>query len=75
MQSHQPAKMPKSINVQLTTMRVELKFVIQPNTTRKQVFDQVIKIIGLWEVWYFGLQYVDNKGFPAWLKLDKKVSA
>ncbi|EPQ09309.1 Ezrin [Myotis brandtii] len=31
--------------------------------------------MGLRELWYFGLQYVDNKGFPTWLKLDKKVSA
>lgn len=37
-------------------------------------FTQVVKTIGLREVWYFGLQYVDNKGFPTWLKLDKKVS-
>lgn len=37
-------------------------------------FLQVVKTIGLREVWYFGLQYVDNKGFPTWLKLDKKVS-
>lgn len=35
---------------------------------------QVVKTIGLREVWYFGLQYVDNKGFPTWLKLDKKVN-
>ena len=35
---------------------------------------QVVKTIGLREVWYFGLQYVDNKGFPTWLKLDKKLS-
>jgi len=36
---------------------------------------QVVKTIGLREVWYFGLQYVDNKGFQTWLKLDKKVIA
>lgn len=35
---------------------------------------QVVKTIGLREVWYFGLQYVDNKGFQTWLKLDKKVT-
>lgn len=34
---------------------------------------QVVKTIGLREVWYFGLQYEDNKGFQTWLKLDKKV--
>lgn len=38
------------------------------------LFFQVVKTIGLREVWYFGLQYVDNKGFPTWLKLDKKVN-
>lgn len=34
---------------------------------------QVVKTIGLREVWYFGLQYVDGKGYPTWLKLEKKV--
>ena len=67
--------MPKLINVQVTAMDAELEFAIQPNTTGKQLFDQVVKTIGLREVWYFGLQYVDNKGFSTWLKLEKKVSA
>ncbi|XP_071405337.1 ezrin isoform X2 [Pithys albifrons albifrons] len=67
--------MPKPINVRVVTMDAELEFAIQPNTTGKQLFDQVVKTIGLREVWYFGLQYVDNKGFQTWLKLDKKVSA
>lgn len=35
---------------------------------------QVVKTIGLREVWYFGLQYMDGKGYHTWLKLDKKVS-
>ncbi|XP_018419932.1 PREDICTED: ezrin isoform X2 [Nanorana parkeri] len=56
-------------------MDAELEFAIQPNTTGKQLFDQVVKTVGLREVWYFGLQYTDTKGFPTWLKLDKKVSA
>ena len=33
-----------------------------------------MKTIGLREVWYFGLQYVDEKGLTTWLKLNKKVS-
>uniref|UniRef100_A0AAQ5ZPH8 Ezrin b n=1 Tax=Amphiprion ocellaris TaxID=80972 RepID=A0AAQ5ZPH8_AMPOC len=36
---------------------------------------QVVKTIGLREVWYFGLQYADGKGYHTWLKLDKKVSS
>lgn len=107
-------------------MDAELEFAIQPNTTGKQLFDQVwdnfqystndlcltfchtnlyrttnmrfvplfslkmcflssvsnlffvcfkvVKTIGLREVWYFGLQYQDTKGFSTWLKLNKKVS-
>uniref|UniRef100_A0A8D0G585 Ezrin n=1 Tax=Sphenodon punctatus TaxID=8508 RepID=A0A8D0G585_SPHPU len=70
-----PKPFCSTINVRVTTMDAELEFAIQPNTTGKQLFDQVVKTIGLREVWYFGLQYVDNKGFQTWLKLDKKVSA
>uniref|UniRef100_A0A668TNG8 FERM domain-containing protein n=1 Tax=Oreochromis aureus TaxID=47969 RepID=A0A668TNG8_OREAU len=69
---------PKSnerISVRVTTMDAELEFAIQPNTTGKQLFDQVVKTIGLREVWYFGLQYQDTKGFSTWLKLNKKVTA
>uniref|UniRef100_A0A8C6PLX0 Moesin a n=1 Tax=Nothobranchius furzeri TaxID=105023 RepID=A0A8C6PLX0_NOTFU len=66
---------PKVISVRVTTMDAELEFAIQPNTTGKQLFDQVVKTIGLREVWYFGLQYQDTKGFSTWLKLNKKVTA
>uniref|UniRef100_A0A673BI44 Ezrin-like n=1 Tax=Sphaeramia orbicularis TaxID=375764 RepID=A0A673BI44_9TELE len=63
------------VNVRVTTMDAELEFAIQPSTTGKQLFDQVVKTIGLREVWYFGLQYMDGKGYYTWLKLDKKVSS
>jgi len=54
-------------------MDAELEFAIQPSTTGKQLFDQVVKTIGLREIWFFGLQYVDSKGYQTWLKLNKKV--
>ncbi|PWA27415.1 hypothetical protein CCH79_00000475, partial [Gambusia affinis] len=63
------------VNVRVTTMDAELEFAIQPSTTGKQLFDQVLKTIGVREVWFFGLQYTDTKGYPNWLKLDKKVSS
>ncbi|XP_059820240.1 radixin isoform X1 [Hypanus sabinus] len=66
--------MPKPINVRVTTMDAELEFAIQPNTTGKQLFDQVVKTVGLREVWFFGLQYIDSKGYTTWLKLNKKVT-
>lgn len=63
----------KPVSVRVTTMDAELEFAIQSSTTGKQLFDQVVKTIGLREIWYFGLQYVDTKGYIAWLKLNKKV--
>ncbi|XP_052708482.1 radixin-like isoform X2 [Crassostrea angulata] len=65
--------MPKPYNVRVTTMDAELEFAIQTSTTGKQLFDQVVKTIGLREIWFFGLQYVDSKGYSTWLKLNKKV--
>ncbi|XP_029966098.1 ezrin b [Salarias fasciatus] len=67
--------MPKAVNVRVTTMDAELEFAVQPSTTGKQLFDQVVKTIGLREIWYFGLQYMDTKGYTTWLRLDKKVSS
>jgi len=32
-----------------------------------------VKTIGLREIWFFGLQYTDSKGYQTWLKLNKKV--
>jgi len=44
--------MPKPVNVRVTTIDAELEFAIQPNTTGKQLFDQVVKTIGLREIWF-----------------------
>ncbi|XP_008296498.1 ezrin a [Stegastes partitus] len=65
--------MPKTVNVRVTSMDAELEFSFQSQTTGKLLFDQVTRTIGLREVWYFGLQYVDNRGFLRWLDYDKKV--
>ena len=59
----------------MTTVDAELEFPIASNATGKQLFDQVVKTIGIREIWFFGLQYEDTKGYTAWLKLNKKVSA
>ncbi|XP_067103525.1 moesin-like isoform X1 [Osmerus mordax] len=65
----------KNLNVRITTMDAELEFAILPSTTGKQLFDQIVKTIGLRETWFFGLQYQDSKGFSTWLKLNKRVTA
>ncbi|XP_062250250.1 moesin-like [Platichthys flesus] len=64
-----------TINVRVTTMDAELEFAILPSTTGKQLFDQIVKTIGLRETWFFGLQYQDSKSFSTWLKLNKRVTA
>ena len=46
---------------------------VQVKITGKELYDLVCRTIGLRETWYFGLQYVDSKGYTAWLKFDKKV--
>ncbi|KXJ75892.1 hypothetical protein RP20_CCG010558 [Aedes albopictus] len=63
-----------AMNVRVTTMDAELEFAIQQSTTGKQLFDQVVKTIGLREVWFFGLQYTDSKGDLTWIKLYKKTA-
>ncbi|XP_059375328.1 radixin-like [Carassius carassius] len=56
-------------------MDSELEFAIQSAATGKQLFEQVVKLVGLREVCFFGLQYTDTKGFLTWLNLDDKVSS
>ncbi|XP_062253322.1 ezrin a [Platichthys flesus] len=65
--------MPKTVNVRVTSMDAELEFSFHPNTTGKQLFDQVSRTIGLREVWYFGLQFTDIRGLTTWLNFEKKV--
>uniref|UniRef100_UPI00358F34F7 radixin-like n=1 Tax=Myxine glutinosa TaxID=7769 RepID=UPI00358F34F7 len=54
-------------------MEGQYDFTLQPQATGKQLFDEVVKTTGLKEVCFFGLQYVDSKGYSTWLPLNKKV--
>ncbi|XP_061425845.1 radixin-like [Lethenteron reissneri] len=67
--------MPKPINVRVTTLDAEMEFSILHTIYGRQLFDQVVRTIGLREIWFFGLQYTDLKGSIGWLKMDKKVSS
>lgn len=57
------------------TVDAEIEFSIANNATGKQLFDQVVKTVGIGEIWFFGLQYEDTKGATTWLRLNKKLSA
>ncbi|XP_071447858.1 merlin [Hetaerina americana] len=66
-------KSGKSFPVKVCTLDAELDFKLEWRFTGRDLFDLVCRTIGLRETWYFGLQYVDSKGFIAWLKLEKKI--
>ncbi|KAH7731904.1 CBR-NFM-1 protein [Aphelenchoides avenae] len=67
-------KSNKTMRVSVTTMEADLSAIsIEPDWTGRQLFDTVCRIIGLREIWYFGLQYTNKKGIPSWLQLDKKI--
>jgi merlin protein len=62
------------IYVKVTTMDADLEAIpIEANCYGRDLFDMVCRIIGMREVWYFGLQHTNKKGFPCWLQLDKKI--
>uniref|UniRef100_A0A3B5LCT5 FERM domain-containing protein n=1 Tax=Xiphophorus couchianus TaxID=32473 RepID=A0A3B5LCT5_9TELE len=65
---------PPQVNVRVTTMDAELEFSFNGNTKGRQLLEQVARTIGLREIWYFGLQFVDNRGLASWLVEDKKVT-
>ena len=64
----------KVFPVKISTLDAELEFSLDHKAVGQELFDLVCRTTGLREAWYFGLQYKDNKGYLAWMKLDKKVS-
>ena len=63
----------KVFPVKISTLDAELEFSLDHKAVGQELFDLVCRTTGLREAWYFGLQYKDNKGYLAWMKLDKKV--
>uniref|UniRef100_A0A183BC03 FERM domain-containing protein n=1 Tax=Echinostoma caproni TaxID=27848 RepID=A0A183BC03_9TREM len=63
-----------SFPVRVTTPESVLEFKLKQNSSGRQLFNQVCNTIGLREVWFFGLRYVDSKNVEKWVKLDKKIS-
>uniref|UniRef100_A0AAQ5X465 FERM domain-containing protein n=1 Tax=Amphiprion ocellaris TaxID=80972 RepID=A0AAQ5X465_AMPOC len=61
------------VNVRVTSMDAELEFSFHSNTTGGQLYEQVARTIGLREMWFFGLQFIDNRGFATWLNYERRV--
>ncbi|XP_065889680.1 merlin-like isoform X2 [Dysidea avara] len=66
--------MPKILDVRVSTMDADLEFTVDGKSTGQELFDMVARTVGLREVWYFGLRYVDEKGFISWLRPEKKLT-
>ncbi|UXI20213.1 hypothetical protein NH340_JMT06156 [Sarcoptes scabiei] len=67
------SKSKKVIPISVHTMDAQLEFEIDKTSLGRDLFDLVTRAIGLREVWYFGLQYIDSKGFVGWLKMNKRI--
>ena len=64
----------KPLRVKVTTMDADLNSIsVDRDASGQQLFDTVCKIIGIREVWYFGLCFTNRRGYSCWLQLDKKV--
>ncbi|VDD90118.1 unnamed protein product [Enterobius vermicularis] len=65
----------KRMWAKVSTMDADLdKIGVEADCTGRQLFDTVCRIIGLREIWYFGLQFKNKKNFPCWLQMEKKIS-
>ncbi|EDO44119.1 predicted protein [Nematostella vectensis] len=65
--------MPKTFNVCISTMDAELEFPLEQSAKGSELFDLVVRTLGVRETWYFGLQFEYPTGELAWLQFDKKV--
>ncbi|XP_047480014.1 merlin-like [Penaeus chinensis] len=63
----------KSFPVKIVMLDAELEFNLPWRATGRDLFDLVVRTIGLRETWYFGLQFEDSKNNFAWLKMEKRV--
>ena len=46
---------------------------LQKKCVSQHLLERICRILGVREIWYFGLQYRDTKLFKSWLQRDKIV--
>ena len=61
------------MSIEVSTMDAQMDFEIDQRSLGRDLFELVCHTIGLRETWYFGLQFIDSKGYVAWLKVDKRI--
>ncbi|CAD5221821.1 unnamed protein product [Bursaphelenchus xylophilus] len=65
----------KAVPVRVTTMDADITAInIELDWTGRQLFDAVCRIIGLREIWYFGLQFLNKSNISVWLQMEKLVA-
>eukprot|EP00051_Salpingoeca_urceolata_P001249 m.39564 g.39564 ORF g.39564 m.39564 type:complete len:1241 (+) comp11285_c0_seq1:36-3758(+) len=50
-----------------------LQLYAEPNTTGQNFLDQICGMLNAMEQYYFGLLFLDHKGDPDWIDLEKKI--
>ncbi|XP_053203979.1 merlin-like [Panonychus citri] len=63
----------KMMSIEVITMDAQLDFDILHKATGGDLFELVTRTLGARETCFFGLQYLDVKGYIAWLKMDKRI--
>ena len=66
--------MPTHVTVNIRTCEADLQFQIVSKAIGSVLFDLVCKTLGIQEVWYFGLYFIDSKGFISWLDYDIMIT-
>lgn len=60
--------------IKVTTMSTELELIVPRKTKGRDLFLQVSRDLGLHELWYFGMMYLDANRHEIWFDGSKKVN-
>ncbi|KRY77207.1 Merlin [Trichinella pseudospiralis] len=63
------------LSVRVTTMDADLEFSVPKKITGRELFELVCRTIGLRETWYFGLQFINKKGYFGWISFDLRITS
>ncbi|XP_003375953.1 moesin/ezrin/radixin protein [Trichinella spiralis] len=63
------------LSVRVTTMDADLEFNVPKKITGRELFELVCRTIGLRETWYFGLQFINKKGYFGWISFDLRITS
>ena len=65
--------MPKQYSVNIYTLENNMSLIIKCKDNGRVLFDMVCNALGIREVWFFGLAFLDEHNISSWLHLDKRI--